>query len=67
MMVSLFNREKEKQTGHLFFQIFLAFVVVWGKTHVAPVIIAQLAKIAILARMFFKVFILLFWNVNLTL
>jgi hypothetical protein len=52
---------------YLFLISFQAFMVFGADTHSAPVVTAQLAKIAILARMLLVVLRLFFRNINFSL
>jgi hypothetical protein len=61
------RNQKKIIERHLFLGRFLAVVGFWAKTHSAPVITAQLAKITILARMLFETFLLVIRNINFSL
>jgi len=51
----------------LLFGKFPAVAVCWTQTYATPIVTAKLAKIAVLARMFSKVFLLFFRNINFPL
>jgi hypothetical protein len=57
----------EKKIKRLFLGRFLAVGGFWAKTDCAPIVTAQLAKIAVFARMPFQAFLLFFRSINFSL
>jgi hypothetical protein len=58
---------RKRQRIHLFLGRLLATAVFLAKTHSTPIVTAQLAGVAVPARMLFEAFILFFRNINFSL